>query len=71
MGEKLMINIIFKYYLSLGWTGVACDIPDCPEGCKGNGFCNGTGRAVPECECLEVDIKWYKNDNSKYILGQF
>lgn len=57
MGEKLMINIIFKYYLYLGWTGVACDIPDCPEGCKGNGFCNGTGRAVPECECLEVSIK--------------
>jgi hypothetical protein len=40
--------------VAAGWTGAACDVPDCAGGCMGNGFCNGTGRDIPECQCLQV-----------------
>ena len=39
-----------------GWTGLACDMPDCPDGCHEHGVCNGTDREEPECECQAVSL---------------
>lgn len=53
-----------------GWTGDACDIPDCPGGCEGNGFCNGTDRDIPVCDCKTVSIGYESSDTGVGMMGQ-
>ena len=38
-------------FISSGWTGIGCHVPDCPgtPNCFGRGFCNSTNRETPEC----------------------
>lgn len=58
--NNIILCNFFLYFIS-GWTGDSCDIPDCPGGCEGNGFCNGTDRDIPECDCKDVSTLYKTN----------
>ena len=51
-----------------GWTGDGCEIPDCPGGCEGNGFCNGTDRDIPECDCKDVSYSRFRPVVKTFVI---
>ena len=56
-----------ELFTILGWTGNDCSIVACEKDCSGNGYCNGTGRDIPECECFDVRSYLFCV-NSKYVF---